>query len=36
VRHDNERLRVEIARLRSELEERQAAFKPDVNLIGSM
>jgi hypothetical protein len=36
VRHDNERLRVEIARLRAELDERQAAFRPDVNLIGSI
>lgn len=36
VRHDNERLRVEIARLRAELDERQPALKPDVNLIGSI
>lgn len=36
VRHDNERLRVEIARLRTELDEHQPAFKPDVNLIGSI
>jgi hypothetical protein len=36
VRHDNERLRVEVARLRAELDERQASFKPDANLIGSI
>jgi hypothetical protein len=36
VRHDNERLRVEIARLRAELDERQPSFKSDVNLIGSI
>jgi hypothetical protein len=36
VRHDNERLRVEIARLRAEIDDRQAALKPDMNLIGSI